>query len=345
MPELAERGVQQPPGPEDLPALALEVGGAVGHRRQGRPQPVGDVGQVGLEGGLDARVEERHPPAVGHEAAGLEPDVVAPAPGTTLLQHPGRQLESLGGGADDGQASRTRARRDQRAGLVQPLRHRRQLVGQIGGVAPRQEQDVEVEPGPAGADSVTSAPRRPGSASGRDPTWGRTGSRCSSTTTWALMPPKPKALTPARRGSSLGRPRLGLGRAAGTRCRPGRDAAPRRAASAAATPWCTASTALISPAAPAAGMAWPIIDFTDPSTRRGSVRPTRRPGRRGAASPARSSSPGAGGRAVRLDQARPCSGSSPASALGPLQGQHLAAHLRAHQAGAAAVAGHARCRG
>jgi hypothetical protein len=81
------------------------------------------------------------------------------------------------------------------------------------------------------------------------------------------MPPKPKAFTPARRGASpsqgstsaISRKRVSATAAAGSSTwRVGGN-----------SPWYTARAALISPAAPAAGMAWPIIDFTDPSPARG----------------------------------------------------------------------------
>ena len=87
----------------------------------------------------------------------------------------------------------------------------------------------------------------------------------SSRTTWALMPPKPKALTPARRGLAMvarshcsssvtGRKRVGARAGWGSStCSVGGR-----------TPWCTARAALISPAMPAAGMAWPMLDFTVP---------------------------------------------------------------------------------
>ena len=89
----------------------------------------------------------------------------------------------------------------------------------------------------------------------------------SSTATWKLLPPKPKLLTPARRGWSpprihgrasvpsrnglLSRSRLGLGRSI--------------LMDGGSTPWRSAITALNSPAAPAAAFVWPICDFTEPS--------------------------------------------------------------------------------
>ena len=84
----------------------------------------------------------------------------------------------------------------------------------------------------------------------------------ASRTTWALMPPKPNALTPARRGrsphgaaASITRKRVVASSARGcSQCSDGGW-----------TSWCNASAALIKPATPAAGMAWPIIDFTEPS--------------------------------------------------------------------------------
>ncbi len=79
------------------------------------------------------------------------------------------------------------------------------------------------------------------------------------------MPPKPKALTPAtlRSGappqssdSARVRKRVSASRSWGSsQCSVGGS-----------TPWCSARAVLISAAAPAAGMVWPIIDFTEPST-------------------------------------------------------------------------------
>ncbi len=82
-------------------------------------------------------------------------------------------------------------------------------------------------------------------------------------TTWPLIPPKPNAFTAATRGapfafqtsaSVTSRNRVssifGFGSSA---CRVGGR-----------TPWCSASAALMSPAAPAAGIAWPMFDLTEP---------------------------------------------------------------------------------
>ncbi len=80
------------------------------------------------------------------------------------------------------------------------------------------------------------------------------------------MPPNPNALTPARRGPSpsqgsasvISRKRVSsMLRFGSSTWRVGGS-----------TPWNTASAALARPAAPAAGMAWPIIDLIEPSPAR-----------------------------------------------------------------------------
>ncbi len=95
----------------------------------------------------------------------------------------------------------------------------------------------------------------------------------SSSTTWALIPPKPKAFTPARRGV------VAVARSHGSSSVTGRNRVGARAGWGSSTcsvggrtPWWTARAALISPAIPAAGMAWPMLDFTVPSGTRSAPR-------------------------------------------------------------------------
>ena len=80
------------------------------------------------------------------------------------------------------------------------------------------------------------------------------GRGASSRTTCALIPPKPNALTAARRGAPGGRSH-------GTASVTGANRLPARAGCGSSTcrvggsvSWCSASAALISPATPAAGM-------------------------------------------------------------------------------------------
>ena len=156
--------------------------------------------------------------------------------------------------------------------------------------------------------------------------------------TWALMPPKPKALTPARRGRAVVAPpagradQLGSGWAeVGVRF----VAVQRRRDD----PWCTANAALISPAMPLAGMAWPIIDFTEPSPTGGSSAPSSCRRRAGGWRSRRCRRPGS---------PMPCASISPTrrrvelrGVPGPLEGQHLPLAGRAHQRAGPAVARHA----
>ena len=90
--------------------------------------------------------------------------------------------------------------------------------------------------------------------------------RRTTSTAWKLVPPKPKALTPARRsarrptgrGRSRNRKGLVVGVVVPGWARRGcRWAAARRGGAAVA--------ALMSPASPAAHLVWPICDFTEPS--------------------------------------------------------------------------------
>ena len=190
----------------------------------------------------------------------------------------------------------------------------------------------------AGASSA--APRRRRARRGRaangsapdDP--GATPSRM----TWALMPPNPKALMPTRRGapsSSHGRAARTTSKRLGSRSGCGSS----QCSVGGRTRWCRASAALISPAIPLAGMAWPIIDFTEPSPTGGCalavvvLEDVAQGGDLDAVA-------GAGGRAVGLDQAdagRVELGGLP----GPLDGQHLPLAGGAHQRGGPAVARHA----
>ena len=89
----------------------------------------------------------------------------------------------------------------------------------------------------------------------------------SSTTTSALVPPMPKELTPARRGAPAA---AGHGASAVAR-RKGPDASSSAGLGSSACSvggicrWRSASTALISPAMPAAASRWPMLLFTEPS--------------------------------------------------------------------------------
>src|SRR5580698_781756 len=87
----------------------------------------------------------------------------------------------------------------------------------------------------------------------------------SSNTTWALEPPIPKELTPARRGpsrefqglhASLTKNGLFAKSICGLGSRKFRDAGMVRCS--------RASTVLMRPATPAAASKWPILLFTDP---------------------------------------------------------------------------------
>ena len=91
----------------------------------------------------------------------------------------------------------------------------------------------------------------------------------SSISTWALMPPKPKPLTAARRG----RPVAGLGQgSARVRTRNGPDSNP--SSGAASSKWAvggssrcpSAKSTLSNPAAPAAVSVWPMFDLIEPNT-------------------------------------------------------------------------------
>ncbi|CAM3317915.1 hypothetical protein KIPE111705_01970 [Kibdelosporangium persicum] len=86
--------------------------------------------------------------------------------------------------------------------------------------------------------------------------------------TWLLVPPTPKADTPARRGW----PVAGQGRVSVIRstvpvdqstCGLGASTCSVRGT----MPFLIASTILITPAIPAAAWVWPMFDFTDPSRR------------------------------------------------------------------------------
>jgi len=114
----------------------------------------------------------------------------------------------------------------------------------------------------AAGDSAASSSTRSRSAAGAARR-ARAPAPCCSSTTWALMPPKPNALTPARRGAapdSHGRTvRIGSNLvSASSGC------GSSQCSVGGSSPWWTASAALIRPATPAAGIVWPIIDFTEP---------------------------------------------------------------------------------
>ena len=169
----------------------------------------------------------------------------------------------------------------------------------------------------------------------------------SSSTAWKFVPPKPKALTPARRGwwpvGLEPGPRLGVHveRTVG-------EVAP--SGSAGSTPsvggstrWCSASATLISPATPAVALVWPIIDLTEPIAQLLARR--RRLAEEGASAPATSAwSPATV--PVPWASISPTSGRREAGlCVGPPQGPHLALGPRGGQAPVAAVAGAADARG
>jgi hypothetical protein len=89
----------------------------------------------------------------------------------------------------------------------------------------------------------------------------------SSTTTWKLVPPKPKAETPQRRGANDGRSH---GRALvltskGILSNGMAGLSTSQLIDGGRILWWQASTALSRPAAPAALLRWPICDLTEPS--------------------------------------------------------------------------------
>lgn len=94
---------------------------------------------------------------------------------------------------------------------------------------------------------------------------GRRGAGADSTITWALVPPKPNELTPARRVPPAGRARRVVGTVSPepvqSRCRLG----VARCSSGGTSRSRTTSTALISPAMPAAASRWPMAVFTEPT--------------------------------------------------------------------------------
>ena len=90
----------------------------------------------------------------------------------------------------------------------------------------------------------------------------RAPSACS-TTTWALMPPKPIEDTPARIGAPAGHSSARARHAQRRRRRRAAPGAGRRwPVAGGMTWWCTARIALISPATPAAALVWPMLPLT-----------------------------------------------------------------------------------
>ena len=258
----------------------------------------------------------RRRPAAARASSGCraEPDVAAAAPRPALGDHL-RAPRRAACGVGSTMPSRTRSRR----------RARRPVASSVSSSR-------------SSSSGVSAASRSTRSGSSTTIGAGRPGRGACSSTTWALMPPKPKALTPRPRGTgrrshgsarSIGRNRVASSAGLGSsQCRVGGS-----------TPWCTASAALIRPAMPAAGMVWPIIDFTEPMT---ASCPCAAPNTSAtvvssAASPA--------GVAV------PCASSSPMeSGAGRVEARRvpgladradLAAGVGVEQARAAAVAGHA----
>src|SRR5581483_2108270 len=102
------------------------------------------------------------------------------------------------------------------------------------------------------------------------------GARCSSTRRCALMPPKPKALTAARRGVLVPRgfhSRASDNTANGLSERAIPDAAFAKLAVAGRVLCLIARRVLIKPAAPAAVSMWPTLDLTEPNTHCPAVQP------------------------------------------------------------------------
>ena len=226
-----------------------------------------------------------------------EPDVLAPRHGCAAIDHlAGASARRSGVGSSEREPHRAVAVVRAASGAVEPAR-----ASPSTGRGER-EPDRRRASARGRVERRRAAPRRER----------RRCRRGASSTTWALMPPKPNALTPARRGRRVPRLRAPQDAEAGRRRAPGCGSSQCRVGG--STPWWTASAALIRPAAPAAGIAWPIIDFTEPSAaraRRRSAAPktARERGELGRVA-------GRGGGAVRLDQADAWPGSSPAAAPG-----------------------------
>ncbi len=105
-----------------------------------------------------------------------------------------------------------------------------------------------------------------GAAAGLAARAGAAGLGGSSTMTWALVPPMPNELTPARRGRSP----AGHGCSC---CTSAICAAAQSTAGVGSTTcsvmgslsWCMASTVFMTPARPAAACVWPRLDLTEPT--------------------------------------------------------------------------------
>ena len=183
---------------------------------------------------------------------------------------------------------------DQTVGRVQELGARRLVIGQLAGLGRAQGL---LDPGTHGSADRCRRPRAccpnmggrgraaapvrtepprpssPGAAVNEDGTCtmvGRLVSRpgtCSSTTTWKLVPPNPKADTPQRRGPNAG---LSHGRALvltsnGILSNGMFGFGSRKLSDGGRILWWQASTALSKLAAPAALFRCPICDLTEPS--------------------------------------------------------------------------------
>ena len=284
----SERGVEQPARPATIPeALVLErprrsscgIGVGCGEVGVGRPRGARHVVDLC---GSNVRARRRgkrntsDPPALvrGAPARRREPDVVAPSPRPRRARRPRAGSASRAPASDRrarGGTSRDQSRRGSRASGS------RKVAGARDAALEQLEQPVELggaastrRAGPVASRShATAASVRspPGLARRRDPS--RPRRPCSSSTTCALMPPNPKALTAGAPRSVAHRPRP-------LTARSGRSTSEARLARAPASRilavqrrrerrrWWTASAALMSPAIPAAGIAWPIIDLTDP---------------------------------------------------------------------------------
>ena len=136
-----------------------------------------------------------------------------------------------------------------------------------GGARDRRAGRQAARPGRSRRARSRAAARRASVRSSPSRRLSRNSPRYSSITTWKLVPPKPKALTAARRGASPGcepgqRLVEQVERAAPAPCSIGFGLSTPRCGG--STRWCSASAALISPAMPAVALVWPIIVLTEP---------------------------------------------------------------------------------
>ena len=292
------------------PAGSSSVGAA---RRPGRRRPKwrGDVVDARLEGRLDAGEQERDAPAARRAGrAGSNQMSLRPRHGAALASSLRARARRSGVGSttasagragpvgagrcgpDRGRASscaarsaasRRRGARRARAAAARAARPPRR-GGRGPGAPPVPSVLLEDDVGvdAAEAEGVDAAARR---AAGAAPT------------------ARPRRATRKRVPASAG--------CGSSQCRVGGR-----------TPWWTARAALIRPATPAAGMAWPIIDFTEPSAARAAVAGRRR--RPGASVSSSAASPA--GVAVPWASTSPTRGAGrgPRRVPGALEREHLA---------------------